>query len=57
MDLGAYMVAERKEVAEYIEKNKELFLDHITDEFDCTYCDHYFKAVVNDEYAELIKEE
>ena len=39
------------------EKNKKLFLDHITDEFDCTYCDHYFKAVVNDEYAELIKEE
>ena len=38
-------------------KNKKLFLDHITDEFDSTYCDHYFKAVVNDEYAELIKEE
>lgn len=39
------------------EKNKELFLEHISDEFDCTYCDHYFKAVVNDEYAELLKEE
>jgi hypothetical protein len=37
------------------ERNKKLFLDHITDEFDCTYCDHYFKAVVNDEYADLIK--
>ena len=38
-------------------KNKKLFLDHITDEYDSTYCDHYFKAVVNDEYAELTKEE
>lgn len=42
---------------EWEEKNKELFLEHIADEFDSTYCDHYFKAVVNDEYAELIKEE
>ena len=40
---------------EWEERNKELFLDHITDEFDCTFCDHYFKAVVNDEYADLIK--
>ena len=38
-------------------KNKKLFLEHISDEFDSTYCDHYFKAVVNDEYAELLKEE
>ena len=37
--------------------NKKLFLEHISDEFDDTYCDHYFKAVLNEEYAELTKEE
>lgn len=36
------------------ESNKDLFLDHITDKFDSTYCTHYFKAVVNDEYNELL---
>lgn len=39
---------------EWEEKNKKLFLDHITDEFDCTYCDHYFKAVVDEDYKNLI---
>lgn len=38
------------------EKNKDLFLEHITDEFDSTYCTHYFKAVINDEYKELLNE-
>ena len=38
------------------EKHKDLFLDHCTDEFDSTYCDHYFKAVVDDEYNKLIDE-
>ena len=38
-------------------ENKALFLEHISDEFDSTYCDHYFKAVLGEEYDELIKEE
>ena len=37
------------------EKYKDLFIAHCTDEFDSTYCDHYFKAVINDEYKDLIK--
>ena len=41
---------------EWEEKYKDLFLEHITDKFDSTYCTHYFKAVVNDEYKELIDE-
>lgn len=36
--------------------NKKLFLEHISDEFDDTYCDHYFKAVLGEEYTELTKE-
>lgn len=36
------------------EKNKDLFLEHITDSFDPTYCTHYFKAVVNDNYKEIL---
>lgn len=39
------------------EKYKDLFIAHCTDEFDSTYCDHYFKAVIDDEYKELIKDE
>lgn len=35
---------------------KDLFIAHCTDEFDSTYCDHYFKAVINDEYNYLVKE-
>lgn len=37
--------------------DKDLFIAHCTDEFDSTYCDHYFKAVINDEYKDLIKVE
>ena len=36
------------------EKHKDLFLDHHTDEYDSTYCDHYFKAIVDDEYNTLV---
>lgn len=39
---------------EWEEKNKELFLEHVTEEFDSTYCTHYFKAVVDDEYKQII---
>ena len=38
-------------------ENKALFLDHISDEFDDTYCDHYFKAVLGEDYDKLTKEE
>ena len=38
------------------ENNKDKFLEHITEEFDCTYCTHYFKAVINDDYKAIIKE-
>ena len=37
------------------EKHKDLFITHYTDNFDPTYCDHYFKAVINDDYNDLIK--
>ena len=36
------------------EKNKNKFLEHVTEEFDHTYCTHYFKAVVNDEYNKIL---
>ncbi len=39
---------------EWEEKHKDLFLEHITDPFDSTYCTHYFKAVVDDLYKEII---
>lgn len=42
---------------EWEEKYKDLFIAHFTDEFDATYCDHYFRAVINDEYKDLIKVE
>lgn len=41
---------------EWEEKNKDKFLEHLTEEFDQTYCTHYFKAVINDEYKEILKE-
>lgn len=41
---------------EWEAKYKDLFIAHCTDEFDRTYCDHYFKAVINDEYNDLVKE-
>lgn len=37
------------------EEHKDLFLDHITDPFDSTYCTHFFKAVVDDEYNKIIQ--
>ena len=36
------------------EQNKDKFLEHITEDFDPTYCSHYFKAVVNDEYNKIL---
>lgn len=38
------------------DKHKDLFLDHVTEDFDSTYCVHYFNAVVDEEYKEIIKE-
>lgn len=38
------------------EEHKDLFLEHITDPFDSTYCTHYFKAVVDDDYKRIIGE-
>ena len=40
---------------EWEQKHKDLFLENISDEFDCTYADHYFKAVIDDDYKEIIK--
>ena len=37
------------------EKYKDLYLEHITDPFDSTYCTHYFKAIIDDDYKELIE--
>ena len=37
------------------EQNKDKFLEHITDSFDKTYCTHYFEAVINDDYKEIIE--
>lgn len=38
------------------EEHKNLFLDHITDPFDCTYCTHYFKAIIDEDYKKIVKE-
>lgn len=41
---------------EWENKNPDTFLESITDEWDCTYRDHYFKAPVDDEfYQKIIK--
>lgn len=37
------------------EKYKDLYLEHITDPFDPTYCTHYFKAVIDNDYKGLIE--
>ena len=37
------------------EKGNKLFLTHVGDKFDTTYCDHYFLAMVDDEYNEIIE--
>jgi len=39
---------------EWEENLSDLFLDHITEEFDKTYCTHYFKAVINEDYNQII---
>lgn len=36
------------------EEHKDLFLDHVTEEYDRTYCTHYFRAVVNDDYNKIV---
>ena len=39
---------------EWEKSHKDLFLEHITEAFDNTYCTHYFKAKTNDDYAKII---
>ena len=39
---------------EWEEQNKELFLSHETDNYDSTYCTHYFKAIVDEEYNAIL---
>lgn len=41
---------------EWEEQHKDLFLSHQSDEFDSTYCDHYFKAVVDEQYNRILTE-
>lgn len=36
------------------EEGNPLFIEGVTDEYDATYRDHYFEAVVNDEYNKLV---
>ena len=36
--------------------NSETFIESVDDECDCTYRDHYFRAVDDDEYRALIAE-
>ena len=36
--------------------NSETFIESVDDECDCTYRDHYFKAVEDDEYRALVAE-
>ena len=40
---------------EWEEEHKDLFLEHITDPFDSTYCTHYFKAVIDDDYKDILE--
>lgn len=39
---------------EWEEQHKDLFLSHETDDDDCTYCSHYFKAIVDEEYKAIL---
>ena len=41
---------------EFDERNADKLIASITDEFDWTYRDHYFKAVVNDDYKRLLED-
>lgn len=43
------------EADKWEEKHKDLFLDHCIDSSDSTYCDHYFKAVIDDDYKKILK--
>lgn len=38
------------------ENSNPLFLESVDDDFDCTYRDHYFEAVVDDEYNNIINQ-
>lgn len=38
------------------ESNSELFLEHVNDSLDWTYATHYFKAVVDDDYNNIINQ-
>ena len=38
------------------EEHKDLFLEHVTDPFDSTYCTHYFKAVIDEDYKKFISD-
>lgn len=39
------------------ESNPETFIESIDDSCDSTYRDHYFKAVIDDEYRQLLEAE
>lgn len=40
---------------EWEESNPDTFIESLNDEFDGTYRDHYFKAVIDDEYKAMIE--
>lgn len=42
---------------EWEEANSETFIESLNDEWDGTYRDHYFKAVIDDGYRQLIATE
>ena len=40
---------------EFDERNSETFIESVNDEWDGTYRDHYFQAVIDSEYKQLIE--
>ena len=40
---------------EWEKSNGDKFLEHVTEEFDYTYCTHYFKAVIDKDYKKILK--
>lgn len=40
---------------EWEKEHEDTYLDHFADKEDSNYCDHYFKAVVNEDYNELLR--
>lgn len=40
---------------EWEEANADTFLEHVTDEYDCTYMDHYFRAVEGEDYQRVLE--